>query len=116
LGYEIGYVKDDNLNFECLAIRDQTSGDTLEIQRALEFDDQDAALGMATYCIARNGRSHYGGLVHWSLRNTTLTLGLDEHAAATLELPLVTQLEVSASDAELISDYLPRLFNGQPSE
>lgn len=58
----VGWVKDEELNYCAIVIRDEASGDTIEVKRSLETDAQDAELGMDTYCVIRGGAIHYGGL------------------------------------------------------
>lgn len=54
-GYEGVYFEDEN-------------GNTLGIERVDEFDEQDVAMGMDTYCIVLGtGQSAYGGVDSWSL-------------------------------------------------
>lgn len=62
------------------------TGMRLEIQRALEFDEQDRATGMDTYCLCtERGATHYGGVVSWRLEHDVLEVLLDEQASAELE-------------------------------
>jgi hypothetical protein len=68
-----------------LAEHPDGSGLRLEIQRALEFDEQDRALGMDTYCLCTDsGATHYGGIVRHELSSPWLTIVLDVSAAEAL--------------------------------
>jgi hypothetical protein len=106
----LGYVRDVDLNFEALVILDEPSGDTLEIQRSLSFDEQDTAAGMDTYCLVVSaGATHYGGVESWAVRDGMLTLSLSEAAAAVLELPADVDISVRAADEAPLRDHLARL-------
>jgi hypothetical protein len=103
-------MRDPDLNFEALVILDEPSGDTLEIQRSLVFDEQDTAAGMDTYCLVRNaGATHYGGVESWSVQDGMLALSLSDESAAALELPARLEISVSAADEELLRERLVRL-------
>ncbi len=61
------------------------SGRSLDITRALAFDEQDRALGMDTYCLCSDaGPTHYGGIVRYDLSSAWLSIVLDAAAAAAL--------------------------------
>jgi hypothetical protein len=106
----IGYTRDPDLNFEALVILDEPSGDTLEIQRALTFDEQDAATGMDTYCLVRAaGATHYGGVESWAVEDSKLTLTLSRQAATMLQLPPEVEISVSPSDQTTLLEHLTRL-------
>jgi hypothetical protein len=106
----IGYTQDPDLNFEALVILDETSGDTLEIQRSLSFDEQDVAAGMDTYCLVRDaGATHYGGVESWGVGDGILTLNFREQAATMLELPAEVNISVAASDEAPLREHLARL-------
>jgi Immunity protein 10 len=105
----VAYVQDDFLNTEAVVIEDQASGDAIEIQRALEFDDQDAALGMDTYCLVRGGASHYGGITRWIVLSDLLQLELEEGAAIDLALPATVIIPIDEPSADLLRKHLPAL-------
>ena len=68
-----------------LAENPDGSGERLEIQRALSFDDSDHDLGMDTYCVCRStGETHYGGVVSYGVEDRLLRIVVDEAAAAEL--------------------------------
>ena len=74
-----------NVEYVVVAQNADGSGHTLEIQRALEFDEQDAGLGMDTYCLVHDvSATHYGGVTAWHVRDRKLTLELDNTAAEQL--------------------------------
>lgn len=106
----IGYTQDPDLNFEALVILDEPSGDTLEIQVALSFDEQDDPAGMDTYCLVRSaGATHYGGVESWVVEDGMLTLSLSEEAANLLELSAEVEISVRPSDEAPLRDHLARL-------
>lgn len=106
----IGYTRDPDLNFEALVILDESSGDTLEIQVGLSFDEQDVAAAMDTYCLVRAaGATHYGGVESWIVGDGILTFYLSEQAATTLELPAEVEVSVRASDEAPLREHLARL-------
>jgi hypothetical protein len=75
------------------------SGWSLIFQLADEFDEQDEALGMATYCIATpDGRTHYGGVESCELLEDELHLALSPRAARTLGLQEHLRLPVILDD------------------
>jgi len=106
----VGYFRDESLNVEALTILDSASGDVLEIQRALQFDDQDVALGLDTYCLVRGGLTHYGGVLAWKLNRGTLTFTLDLEAAKVLQLPDDISIPISPGGLPLIESQLGRLL------
>jgi hypothetical protein len=106
----VAYTRDVDLNFEALVILDERSGVTMEIQRSLVFDEQDAANGMDTYClVASAGPTHYGGLESWAVDDGMLTLGLSEEAATVLELPANVEIPVTTVDEAPLRAHLARL-------
>ena len=107
----VGHVRDTDLNYEAVIIEDSASGDDLQIQRSLDFDDQDHALGMATYCLVRGGAAHYGGLVAWRVSGSSFVMELNSEAAEALDLPAMTEIPVDADGAALLAELLPRLVS-----
>lgn len=66
---------------------EQPDGDgrRIELQLAPEFDEQDAEVGMDTYCIClHGGETNYGGVASWSFSQMLLELRLSKDAAAVL--------------------------------
>lgn len=56
----------------------EAPGHRLEIQRALEFDQQDINLGMDTYClVTESGATHYGGIQDWVVNVNQVDIELD---------------------------------------
>ncbi len=81
----------DDLNAFVIAFaeREDGTGRRLELQRSLQHDDQDAALGMDTYCLCNSdGASCYGGIAEWSIDSGGLDLTLHQNAASTLGVPV----------------------------
>lgn len=56
---------------------------------------------MDTYCLVREGASHYGGLIAWTLDSGVLALQLDPRAAVALHLPVELAIPVTG-DAEAV--------------
>jgi hypothetical protein len=110
MGVSAGYVRDEALNFEAVAIVDEGSTDSFLVQRALVFDNQDPRLGMDTYCVVRNGRSHYGGVLASCLTGRVLALTLDPTAASDLELRTELELELTVESVADVMEHLPRLL------
>ncbi len=110
----IGYTRDADLDYEALVILDEPSGDTLEIQRSLAFDEQDVAAGEDTYCLVRGAAAtYYGGVESWQVGAGAVTLRLSGEAASVLGLPVEVQIAVSAHDEELLSEHLTELVGPQ---
>jgi Immunity protein 10 len=79
----VAFERDDRLNARYLVLAEHAdgSGRRVEVQRALEFDDQDLALGMDTYCVVTEEQAtHYGGVLHWRIEGSTLHVDLTEEA------------------------------------
>lgn len=105
-----GYLRDEDLNFECLVFRDE-AGATLEVQRSLEFEDQDRSLGMDTYCIvSSSGASHYGALTSWQITGATLLLDLTVSAADELGLPARLSIPLDDQGVALVREHLQRIL------
>jgi hypothetical protein len=80
--------------------RPDGTGERLELQRALVFDDQDRATGMDTYCISiSSGASQYGGVRSWSLEGPILIIHLDDEASEILEVEGGFRLHVDVPPA-----------------
>lgn len=107
---QIGWIHEDEGNDAAVVIVDEASGDTIEIQRSLAFDEQDVALGMDTYCLVRGGAAHYGGLARYVVSDGSLELYLSTTAAADLELPEVVEIPIDPHGAELLRLRLPFLL------
>lgn len=68
-----------------LAEESDGSGMRLEIQRALEFDEQDKQLGQDTYCVCtESGATCYGGIESWVFLGNELKIILDARAQSVL--------------------------------
>jgi len=110
--HEVGYVRDDEDEYEVLVIGDETAGQWLEIQRSFDHDEQDVALGMDTYCLVRDSAAtHYGGIVLWNLADDRLTVHLTGEAAAALDVPRRIHFVVDAAGQALVREHLPRLLS-----
>jgi hypothetical protein len=83
----VAFGRDTDLNAEYLVLAEHQdgSGRRLEIQRAVDVDERDEALGQNTYCIVTAaGAAHYGGILHWEVADSTLRISLDRTAAQVL--------------------------------
>lgn len=89
----VGYVEltedEDGINAAVLVLAEKEKGGLrLELQKALEYDEQDVALGMDTYCLCtERGDCCYGGVKAWRLSADSFEIELDDRAAAILETP-----------------------------
>jgi len=93
------------------------TGEHIEFQRSLVFDEQDAEHGMDTYCIATGeGASHYGGLVWWSVCDKTLILQIDPRAAAVLgvDQDLHISLEIERTTVLQLIECMKRVLGMPP--
>lgn len=80
-------MEDVNTFAVVLAERPDGGGQRLEIQVALEPDEQDVEQGMDTYCFClENGATHYGGMRQWRLHGGVLEIVLDESACSALNV------------------------------
>src|SRR6476646_4500799 len=74
----------DDLNAYVVVLYEQAdgTGERIEFQRALSFDDQDRELGQDTYCIClTSGATTYGGVRACILSGPSLKLRLSPEAA-----------------------------------
>jgi hypothetical protein len=106
---DVAFVHDEELNFEGLSLRDRGSGDTFEIQRSIEFDEQDVALGMDTYCLVSHEATHYGGIVEWAIDGTSFTVHLSNDAQAELGLPPLLAFSLDSESVAVVRRHLPTL-------
>ena len=105
----VHWVDEPESNFVALLVVDEESGDTIEVQRAYEFDEQDRELGMDTYCLVRGGANYYGGLIAYELSDLSLSLSLTEGAAEVLELPESFEIPLDPASIALLRLRLPGL-------
>jgi hypothetical protein len=97
-----------------LAEEPDGSGRRLELQRALEIDEQDRELGQDTYCVCtEDGACCYGGVASWSLVGDELRILLDARAATTLGVTdgFVIRLRADAEALHRVSLGLRRLLD-----
>jgi hypothetical protein len=105
----VGYTEDAELNCMALVFRD-SDGDSLEIQRALVFDQQDRDLGMDTYCLVINASAtHYGGISGWLISGDILELVLQPGAAQALDPPHLLRIPLTPAEIQLVEERLPAL-------
>jgi hypothetical protein len=104
------YIRDEQNNFEAVIILDEASGDSFEVQRILVVSDDDRLHGFDTYCLARGGAVHYGGVNALQVESERIILELDDPAAEALELPSVVEIQVESSDLESVRDDLVRMI------
>lgn len=98
-------------NFETVAMTDEEAV-SFGIQRSLEFDDQDRATGMDTYClVADSGAASYGGLREWVRAGEgTVVLILADSAADELGLPSEFELDIDPLVLDEIDPIVRRLI------
>jgi Immunity protein 10 len=83
----VAFHRDDSLNAQYLVLAEHADGNGrwLEIQRSLQVDEQDQALGQDTYCLVTEEQAtHYGGVLDWRIDGSTLDLDLTEEACRVL--------------------------------
>lgn len=109
-------------DLECFVVvlAEEPDGDgaRLEIQRSLEDDPQDVALGLATYCLCtQQGATCYGGVTSWRVRDGCLTLHLDDRAADTLGLDheIAIELQLTIATIEAVAAGIERALEMPPS-
>src|SRR5690348_12809142 len=93
----VGVAEYPDLNVFLVAFAEDPirTGKRIELQLALEFDQQDRDMGMDTYCISTSwGTTHYGGIDSLVLKGRTLMLGFEQAAAEVLELPRKVALDL----------------------
>lgn len=108
---DVAFVHDEELNFEGLFLRDRDSGETFEVQRSIEFDEQDVAMGMRmdTYCLVWKGATYYGGIVEWAIDGYAFTVHLSNDAGAELGLPPLLAFDLDAAGVDVVRRQLPAL-------
>lgn len=107
----VGFIRDEDNNFEVLVIGYETTEEWIEIQRALKFDDQDITLGMGTYCLVNSGHAAtYGGIKAWHLADGRLRLTFKKKAARTLGFAKTIEFPVDAAGETLIRQHLDRIL------
>lgn len=99
----VGYVRDEESNFEAVVFLDDATGRSLEIQRSLVSDDQDRRLGMDTYAITANGVTHYGGVLSWGAEGGRLRLELSPEASEVLGIDSHVALDMDPRDLATVS-------------
>jgi Immunity protein 10 len=109
---QTGYILDRRQNFEALVFASDENADTLEISRALEYDDQDIAYGMNMYSVVRSQRTYYGGVTDWGLEGLEFMIELDAEAARILELPTRTYITLDEPGAGLVQTHMARILAG----
>lgn len=93
------YWRDSELKIEVVVLAEHLdgSGQRIELQRALSFDDQDGALGQDTYCLVTDsGATHYGGIDRWAVEESELRLYLSAEAATALKLDTELSIHLPA--------------------
>ena len=107
----------DELNTFAVVMAEETdgSGNRIELQRALEFDEQDHSLGMDTYCTClADGACQYGGIRKCVLNGNDLLLEFASETASTLGVheQLVVQLDVDSPSLDQVRAGILRIFEG----
>lgn len=114
----VGPLEDLNAFVVALYDRPDESAVGLEIQKSIELDEQDSAMGMDTYClVSSHGPTFYGGVESCVLRNERLTLKLSAEAACVLEVGgYEFHLMLGPKERQLLALGLAELFHGMPQE
>lgn len=99
----IGVDRDHDVLLVGLAENADLGGWQLIFQRADEFDDQDVALGMDTYCIVSGNQEGtiYGGVVDWEPIGNTIDFSFTPDAAAELGMAINTRIRLEGSEAQV---------------
>lgn len=108
--HAVATVRDDELNAFIVVLAEERdgSGDGVELQIALSFDEQDVSLGMDTHCLVlESGATQYGCIRLCTLDGSTLIFDL--HAASAAKLGISEQLTV---ELEVDVDALQRVVRG----
>ena len=80
----VAFERDDLLGAQWLVLAEHPDGTgrRLEVQRPLQVDEQDVALGLDTYCLVTEEQAtHYGGVLDWQIEESMLHLDLTEDAS-----------------------------------
>jgi hypothetical protein len=98
-----GISYDDGVLVVGIAEGPELNGWQLVFQRADEFDDQDRALGMDTYCIVSGWQEGtiYGGVESWAVDRSELTFRFSDDAARELHLAKTVRIALERDPAEV---------------
>ena len=109
--------KDLNVFIVALAERADSPTQYVELQRSIEQDEQDIALGIDTYCVITSyGATNYGGITSCILFNDILTIEFTKEAEAKLGIQAYRiSLILSDPDKGLLKSGLTRLFHQDKS-
>ncbi len=101
---QVAFEVVDELNAVVLIVAEapERSETRVEFQRSIELDEEDWALGMATYCVClANSACHYGGLEQWWISEDTLHLRFADGAGRALGVALHSRIRLSLSPDQL---------------
>ncbi|RKT53658.1 Imm10 family immunity protein [Saccharothrix australiensis] len=77
-------------------------GVVLLIQRATyDPDEQDVNLGLDSYCLVSDGRTHYGGVVRAARVGEELQLDMSSEAADTLDLDARVRIRLDGPEEQV---------------
>jgi len=107
---QVGWDENAEGNYRAIVFLDEVSGDAFEVQRAIEWDEEDHALGEATYCLVRGGATYYGGVHTYQVSHLLLRLELDSSAAAVLDLRTALEFALDESQEQTVREHLPSLL------
>lgn len=105
-----GYLWDEDRGFEAVVLLDDASQDSFQVQRSFAFDEQDVELGMDTYCLVRDGASHYGGVRSFGHDGSSVTFEFTDAAARALQLPSAVTITISPDQLEPVLPMLQRML------
>jgi len=97
-------LPDLNVFVVVLAEDPMETGRRIELQRALDPDQQDKDQAMDTYCVSTSwGPSCYGGIEAIVLEGRNLTIVFQQKAANVLELPVKLVLDLVIDEPALVT-------------
>ena len=108
-----GEIIENNCFVLVIAEHFDGSGQRLELQAALSYDEQDQSLSMDTYCLCtETGACHYGGVTSWTLieDQAVLVVTLDEAASRVLDVAGGLRVKVPRSDVPIVRESLQRIL------
>jgi hypothetical protein len=116
---EIGFENPSEENVVVVGLAEYPAGGgrNLIFQRSIEFDDQDRALGMDTYCLTvETGAIYYGGVTGCVLDGALLTIGLEVEASIALGVGVECELHLLVGPDVIarLADRLRMVLGGGP--
>lgn len=111
----VGYVRDDELNFQALVLEADGSAPQIEVQRSLASDGDDVSRGWNDHClVVDSGPVSYGAVRGWRIVGDRLLLELHETGAAELGVARSIEYRLTGEDRGLIEAHLSEILGLQP--